>query len=108
MKQGSPYSFKSNRVKEILELKNIKEGIKSPFRQSGGQRINMREGQTIRTRISSQMPAYEDDSCFITHTNDVYPNMFLRPRDHVPKIYHKRAKTLERSRGRLWLIRSFL
>lgn len=102
MKQGSPYAFKSNRVKEIMELKYIKDGIQSPFKKTGGQtRINMHEGQTTKTRVSCKSrPAYEDDSCFITQTKDIYPNVFMRPRDDIPKKYHKRAKTLEKSRSK--------
>lgn len=102
MKQGSPYAFRSNRVKEILELKTMKTGMKSPFKAKGGARINMNTGKVRQQSTNTTM---EDDGCFITQANSIFPNMMLRTRDGVAPVYSKRSRTQDgnKSQGNLGL-----
>lgn len=94
---NSPYAFRdSDRVQEIYEQKTIKNGIDSPFRQTYDPRLTMAR----RTQTPKKNPiVQEDNACFITQTNYIFPNILNRTRDHLDLGRYKASRSVEHSRG---------
>lgn len=106
MKQSSPYAFRdSDRVKEMYEMRTIKKGIESPFRDGKGARISMHK-RTTTPKVDPVIP--EDKTCFITQTNYIFPNILHRTKDKLDLGRYKAARSVENSRGTGGLPRSVI
>lgn len=98
MKQKSPYGFRdSDRLREYYEQQSIRKGIQSPFKQDGA--LRMRLSKRSSTPQKDPIIA-EDNSCFITQTSIIFPNILNRTRDHLDLGRYKAARSVEHSRGR--------
>ena len=97
MKQSSPYAFRdSDRVKGIYEMRTIQKGIESPFKEGKSTRISMHK-RTSTLKVNPVVP--DDNACFITQTNYIFPNILHRTRDKLDMGRYKAARSVENSRG---------
>ena len=100
MKTNSPYAFRSSdRVNELNELRSIKKGMQSPFKETPAPRISLKKRATSTSKTNPVK--VEDPSCFITQTNYIFPNILHRTRDKLDYSRYKAAvRSMEQSRGK--------
>lgn len=97
IKEYSPYAFRSSdRVRDRAEHLRIQNGIKSPLRDKNRGMTSTGKGST-RPMEDTVIP--EDNACFITQTNYIFPNILHKTRDNLDLGRYKAAKSVEHYKG---------